>query len=445
MDLASLLQTLAEDAIKICKEWREEGKLHKEIRCYRKFKVEKFEYREGNIGISGSFPMIQKEEWNISDVFKLIEHVKGLDSFKRCTKHVAEEYASEHPNPEAQAEHWVSIFLQKIILDYLNEKFDNLLSYIVTFIQDLEGNPIEWNIKVWLEGIWLEIERMEIEKGIFIRKPQPEDFEYEYPLDAPFFEQHISPPSAILEIKKRVKIQPYIYPELEKIIIALQLYKMGSITRTKIFWRPKSFLQVGGISTSMHWLSKTYTYSLGERDEEKLPKFMEMIKNRLPIDETGRPLSSNPLGIALLRYQDALLKPEAIENKIAYAVMGLEALYLKAEEREGLSHKLSQRVAKILSLLDEKPIKVYNLIKEAYDIRSGFVHGSIIRKEEPKNVKKILDNVLEYLRKSILIFILLPREKEELLSLIDNAILEKQAEEKLSELIKKNAAFLLPL
>ena len=441
MNIFTLLQELVEEMIRLCDEWKREGKLRKETKLYQKYKVERFEYREdGKIQVSGSFPIIPKEEWNISDIFKLIEHIKTLPHFEDCIAYIAREYTSHFSNPNAQAEFWVSKFLQKTILEYLNGNFDprkDLVEYIVTFIHDLEGNPIEWEIKVWLEGIGMKVDEIEIEKGIIIRKPTVSDIEYEYPLGMPLFEQTLfHHPSAILEIRKREKLHPAIYPDLERIIIALQLYKVGSVSKTRIYWKPKSFLQFGGTSTPMRWWSTTYRYSLDVSDAEKLPQFVAKIKDKLPIEEkTGNLMATNHLGIAILRYQDAILKPEATENKIAYAVMGLEALYLKAKEEE-LSHRLAQRVAKLLSFREEKPIKIYNLVKEAYDIRSSFVHGSPLQNKKPQEVKKILDSIIEYLRKSIITFIQLQEEKEKLLSLVDNALLEKQAEDKLQNLIE---------
>jgi len=442
MNISTLLQELVEEMIRLCDEWKREGKLRKETKLYQKYKVKRFEYREnGEIQVSGSFPIIPKEEWNISDIFKLIEHIKTLPYLEDCIAYIAREYTSHFSNPNAQAEFWVSEFLQKTILEYLNGNFDprkDLVEYIVTFIHDLEGNPIEWEIKVWLEGIGMKVDEIEIEKGIIIRKPTVSDIEYEYPLGMPLFEQTLfHHPSAILEIRKREKLHPAIYPDLERIIIALQLYKVGSVSKTRIYWKPKSFLQFGGTSTPMRWWSTTYRYSLDVSDAEKLPQFVAKIKDKLPIEEkTGNLMATNHLGIAILRYQDAILKPEATENKIAYAVMGLEALYLKAKEEE-LSHRLAQRVAKLLSFREEKPIKIYNLVKEAYDIRSNFVHGSPLQNKKPQEVKKILDSIIEYLRKSIITFIQLQEEKEKLLSLVDNALLEKQAEDKLQNLIGK--------
>ncbi len=443
MNISTLLQELVKETIKLCDEWIKEKKLRKETQFYQKFQVERFEYKEdGGIQVSGSFPIIKREEWIISDIFKLIEHIKTLPIFKDCIAYVAEEYTSHFPNSKAQAEFWVSEFLQKTILEHLNGNFDpgkDLVEYIVTFIHDLEGNPIEWEIKVWLEGIGMKVDEIEIEKGTIIRKPTVSDIEYEYPLGMPLFEQTLlHHPSAILEIRRRVKHQPAIYPDLERIIIALQLYKVGSVSKARIYWKPKSFLQSGGTSIPMRLWPTTYRYLLDVSDAEKLPQFVAKIKDKLPIEEkTGSLMTTNHLGIAISRYQDAILKPEATENKIAYAVMGLEALYLKVEEREELARRLAQRVAKLLSFCEEKPMKVYNLVKEAYEIRSNFVHGSPLQNKKPQEVKKILDSITEYLRKSIITFIQLQEEKEKLLSLIDNALLEKHTEDKLQNLIKE--------
>jgi len=271
-------------------------------------------------------------------------------------------------------------------------------------------------LKVWLEGIWLDIEEISIEKGITIRKPQPSDLEYEYPVGMPLLSVHYESmhhPSAILEITKRTRNRSEISIEIEKIILALQLYKIGSVNKILAEWRPKSILNFGGTTSSfIRWWATTYKYPITEEDVKTLPQFINMIKPLIPTDnKTGRPLSSNPIGIAILRYQDSLFKPEAIENKIAYTIMGLEALYLKANEREELSHRLAQRTAKMMESFNEPPIKVYNIVKNAYEIRSSFVHGSHVSVEDPRKTKEILDKIIDYLRKSILIFLQIGKEK----------------------------------
>ncbi len=436
MELAVLLQELVELTIEICENWKREGKIRKEQKVYIKHKVNNFEYKESGVSFSGSFSTIRKDEWNSSDIFKLLDFLEDTPPFKNCIKAVAEIYNVN----EAKAEFRLSTFVKRALINFLEGDLDSkaIISLITTFINDLEGNPIKWKIETWIEGIFMETESIEIEKGIIIRRPKAEDFEYEYeyeyPLIEPMLHRSIEYPSAILEIRKRIKFQPFVYPELEKLLLSLQLYKLGTIRVIQTKWKPKSILQFGGISRPiLHWAT-TYKYVLTENDKKSLPRFVGDIKDKLPVEEeTGRPLPSHPIGIAILRYQDAISKPEPIENKVAYAIMGLEALYLKAEEKQELSRRLAQRVAKVMGILEDSSIDVYKTVKKGYGIRSKFVHGSISRNETRKD---LLDKIVEYLRKSILILLMIPKGKDEFIQLIDDAMLDDSTKEKLEQLIR---------
>ena len=433
MKLPTLLQSLVKEAVMVCDRWRRENRLSKDVRYYYRYKVDKLVYVKGKCGFSGNIQPVQKEIWEVEN---LVKYIKNSPSFKNCVKYLAEEYAFNSPNPQTKAEYWLSLFLRKVLFDYLYERFKSerdIPVYVTIFVNDLEGNPIEWEIKVWLEGIWMGIERLEIERGLVIRKPKPYDLEYEFHAEGvPFPRKPHSCPSAIIEIKKRVEIQPFSYPELEKIIVALQLYKVGSVVKTYIEFSPNSFLKSGGSILLLPSWTLTYTYSIDEPDRKRLPQFIMRIKDMLPFEE-ARISASTPIGIALSRYQDALLKQEPFENKIARSVMGLEALYLKREEKEELSRRLAQRVAKLLSFFGEDPIEAYDLIKKSYKIRSDYVHGAPV-KIKGGEAKKILDKVVECLRKSILVFMQTKEEKSTLLTLIGNALLERQADKELEEI-----------
>ena len=439
-DLSVGLRKLCSEAKKIVNEYVKAGKVKKLKRMYVSYKIEKFEYKKGGgISSQGSYPYIEKEEWDWREIFNLIDVIKKeLPSYTKGCKTISKNYKVS----ESQAESWLSRFIQTFVRETLNERVgdETITDLIVTFIGDLEGNPRQWRLKTWLDGVWMELDEIQIDEGIKVRKPQPADLEFEYPLDIPFFmrtRQTFRHPSAILEINKRVKIRPYVYDELEKIILTLRLYKTGSVFRTRIEWQPKSILSFGGeTGRDIAWAS-SYKYPITKSDLDILPAFMEKIKPLMPTDDSGRLIMSEHTGIALQRYGDTLLKPEPIENKLAYCIMGLEALYLKRVERAELSHKLAQRVAMILGFFGQSPVKAYNVLKKAYEIRSDFVHGSPLRTEEPRKIKALLDEVLEYLRLSLLIFLQLKGkvEKERILALIDNAMLEKQAFEKLEKLL----------
>lgn len=434
MKLASSLYELVELITSTCNNWKNEGKLKKKKRDYVRYVVTEFDYN--SMRFSWSHETITKEEWDLWDIYNLVDSLKTSTQFKSCATAISETYNVS----EDRAEYWLSRFAYRVVSKFLegNLDFKTVTSLIVDFINELGGNPVEWNITAWLDGIYMETEQIEIDRGVVIRRPKPQDVEYEFsPLEVvPDISFEV--PSAVLEINKRIKIEPNSYPELEKILISLRLYKLGSVNVGQIKWKPNSILGSRSI-LHPHPRAITYTYSLTDDDKESLSTFVREIKDKLPVEEeTGKPLSSHPIGIAILRYQDALSKPEAIENKIAYAIMGLEALYLKTEERQELSHRLAQRVAKVMKAFNEPPVKVYNIVKDGYEIRSNFVHGSTFNEEDTHNTKDLLNKIAEYLRRSILVFLLVPKEKDAFIGLIDNAMLENSAEKKLQQLITEN-------
>lgn len=85
--------------------------------------------------------------------------------------------------------------------------------------------------------------------------------------------------------------------------------------------------------------------------------------------------------------------------KIASYIGALESLFDIAGE---LSHQVSERTAKLLSGDITTRVKNYNIVKEAYDIRSKYVHGSLLSKkhrssDKLKEVSRNLDEILRQL------------------------------------------------
>jgi len=302
------------------------------------------------------------------------------------------------------------------------------------------GNPVNWCIEAWLMGIRLEDPKIELSEGAVLRVLNEEDFDEVQPINVLSLYRPVIPsevPDAILEIRRRVKLTPYIYPDKERIIFALQLYRPCSLYEMYARWKAEAILQRGGEIARVHLLQPTFRCTLRKEDEDKLQEFIRIIAPRIPLDEKRGVLElRSHLGIALARYQDALLKPEPVANKIAYAVFGLEALYLKGGERQELSRRLAQRISKVVYLLGRTldPKSVFRDVKRAYEIRSTFVHGNY----KELRSRDLLDKIVEYLRISIIAFMQVPVGKSELLDLIDAALIDEQSNEELNELLRKN-------
>jgi len=189
---------------------------------------------------------------------------------------------------------------------------------------------------------------------------------------------------------------------VRKIITALRLYKLGSVQTLAIKWTPKSILQFGATVQPYVVQPIIYKYALASNESDKIKIFLDKVRPLIPITQ-GKIETTDYLSISLQRYNEALFKPNNME-RVTYAIMGLEALFLKSSEREELSHRLAQRVAKCLSILNYQPIEIYRVLKQSYEVRSEFIHGAPIREDELRNSGELANKVMEYLRLSILVF-----------------------------------------
>lgn len=421
---------------------KSKGKIAKLKVPYFSPKLKKFEYDKGVKGYQMSHTYSEKEEWRIVEEHRFFEKiVKPLPQYAEVVTLLSKAYRT---SPQ-QADYWLSTFCHHVIRTSIDKKIreEGFVELITTFMRDLEGSTKEWSPVVWLNGVWLKSDELTLQDGIEIRRPKPSDIEREFerPVDYLPFWSAFPPelPSAILELKCRAKTQSEVHEEIGRILTTLRLYKVGSVTAIRTKWRAKTILGMLGTTIGGARFSTSYRYGIGIEDLGSLQKFMEVVKTLIPIEAIhGGTETVDYVTIALRRYSDSLLKPDVVEAKLTSAIMCLEALYLKTAEREELSHRLAQRVSRLLSFLGRNPLEVYNLLKQAYGMRSKYIHGSQLEKEERQTVRKVTMLVINYARQSVVLFLQLRQkvEKEKFLNLIDNSLLSEKASQKLKDLIK---------
>lgn len=275
---------------------------------------------------------------------------------------------------------------------------------------------------------------------LILRQPTVEDLNQQYPVEIMPFTDSFSPsrqPSIVLETNQQTVNESKIRAKLEKLLIAFRLYQVGSVFSTREHLKPESVIKGGYTSFGNPYFLSTYTYGLGAQDLNHLQLFVEKIFPLIPLEAVlGRSKNIDPNALSIQRYQDAILKPEIIEGRLARAIMSLEALYLKAIEHGELSHRLGQRVGKLLSYFGSESIEVYSILAEAYEIRSRFIHGSGIESGERRRIGKLTKKVLNYSRQSIIAFLQLSQvhNKDEILSKIDKSLLNVKTSNRLEKL-----------
>ena len=174
--------------------------------------------------------------------------------------------------------------------------------------------------------------------------------------------------------------------EIHKIITALRLFKAGSVSCSEILvYQKTTWRDLDEISFCLSMSSKigrdANKYELTKEDVENLREFWNHFKS---FDIKEYPF----LYVAIRRfnfsYERALTEDKIIDFMIAF-----EALYFPDEKTE-LNYRLALRCAYFLGKDESERQKIFELLKNAYDIRSKIVHGKDL---QSKSVKKALNKL----------------------------------------------------
>ncbi|MBC7330554.1 hypothetical protein H5T88_09380 [bacterium] len=320
------------------------------------------------------------------------------------------------------------------------------------FLKEIKGEPLKYWAKVILLGVRLETEKVTPFQWIVLRKPREEDIWIESPVPALVPE----PPSlyaftefTIMDIEIETTNGKALTDKIELISKFLRLFRVGGVKTVHTFMTSEALSMVPSQSFPLNYLPPpTPPYTVREEDEERLRNFWGKIEKPLLNLYNPTQAQNNKLEhifVANTFYEDALLREGRFEERVAKVVMGLEAL-LMLEEQEA-SYRLRLRAAKLLGLLGFDAVDVKNRLREAYKIRSGYVHGEFLSKEQEKSISNkygdqqaFLHTILDYLRLLIITSCLCKMSKNKLVKLLDDAFVDQNKNDELvanlSEAIK---------
>lgn len=425
------------------------GTIQPDEKLFRRWKVDKFQYTDKGITEpSAHGEYITKSLW-IKATHKLQESIKNSEEYFSALEELTTVFGKSDV-----LSHSLENFVGKFIHQYLyNSKFEeaDIDIVIATFLKDLREEPVKCGANVELDGIVLQPERIDIADGVTLRQPKIEDLEEEYP--AEIFMMHFLPhPSAILNIEFLGRGPREIQRRVGHAIALLRLFKVGSVKYTSYRMSSDSITTpAGGTLGSGAPFAALETYLITREGVPKLKHFWLTVSDSIPKSFYDADLTkADYTTIAYNRYSDALLQNGIFERRVANAMMGLEALYFKPEgEMQELAYRLRIRVSKLLGLLGYDPHEVKERVNDAYGIRSIFMHGGHLdykkkRKLESKykDVKALLLSVLDYLRISIIINLIILKEKEEFIDLIDDSLVDREKEELLTSIISGAKEFI---
>lgn len=409
---------------------------------YFKWKINKFEYLMDSGPVFGGIteqyftktrtiytPNLETTISNSSDFKPFVDKLKNI-----------------YPTQNVQFE--LLLFLRFIISSYLKDK-QVKQDHIELFIKELNDEPTKIKAIVRLQGVTVDEQPIKLSSSCVLRRITPADIENEIPIHNPFpnpSDLINNPVTAILEIEKDDSYPIDIQKEVEKAILTLRLFRVGEVSNISYSLSGKTIARfIGGtVSFIQNPMSPRKKLKIYAKDANKIKQFWKEFNtlNHGSLIEMSQSTELENIHFAYQRYCDALFSSRVFEQQVASAIIGLESLYLN--DSEELSKFLRLRISKFLGLAGLNPQHIQKVLKDAYNVRSYFVHGNKIdykkRKKlqnEYKTENDFLIEVLEYLRISIILLLALHRQKDELIDLIDDSFIDRTKDETLGNQLKE--------
>lgn len=246
-------------------------------------------------------------------------------------------------------------------------------------------------------------------------------------------------PSAILEVTLEAGRQTDINAIVSRIEFALRLLRRASVIELRREMHTSSLLDSGSITWDYGGQTNpAYTAKLEPNDAGAIGRIAAILDGPSPHPEVA-----TALRIARGHFDAGLLKGGSPESMVASAVAGLEALF--SDSNQDLKRALSQRVTLALALLGAVPADLHSGLREAYDIRSRFSHGST-QKLPPDRISGAAALTLDCLRAALLMFHQLPAslDRDAFLREIDLALLDPAKRDELRVTLRAQVFTAIP-
>ena len=449
-ELQELLQRLAQAIYSTISDSLAKKTLQPQYEPYFKWQLTKFEERDDGIihwGASGK--EFLKPYWGRA-IDYVYEAIKRLTLYNDTLMAISKRYTLQ----EDQCHSYLEALIGRIAGNALTRSTKipaDYSKYIDSFLRDLNGEEQEYSAETKLSGMMLKPKSIKLDSKTKLRKPLRKDFETEVFARFPRDQTHPrTTPTAFLHTRICAKAQSgldfavstALQNEIDKGIGILRLFRVGAVQYLQYTMDTSSIVKpVLGTLTS-GTLPGPDKYLITKDDIRPLKKYWtKMAVVKLPASiYTTIQKEPDELSIAYDRYSDSL-EGGIMEKRVSNAVMGLEALYLQGGEQQEMSYRLRMRVGKLLSLVGYNPSEIQERMKDAYEVRSKYVHGGLLkskgsRKLEGKygDINEFTKTIINYLRASIVALLNRP-SKNTIIRRLDESLLDNTREDEIRNIL----------
>jgi len=405
---------------------------------------QKFEFDYGEDGArcrKGWVEHANVADWWPEELINLVSLIKNSAEFHRVMEHLN----NILPGPQ-WLERSLSEFVKQVSRSLIPGEKPISRPVIQDFIKWVTEKQVSTIALAEIDGVVIQSGPIQASNGgtqILLRQTTRADIEYELTPNVSRAD-HIHPPSAILEVCTKGGVNE-IQSIVRQSLAILRLFGVGSVDYRRIRIEGYNFAGVGvetigKINTDFFPKLK---YTIKEDCRNRLILFWAYLKNHLPshlFDITST--TKDYLSIAYERYSEALTAKSGFERTIADSAMAFESLFLRQSTE--LQFRLKLSVAKILGILGHDPKEVAGVIKEAYKVRSNFVHGGFLAPNDRRKIERQYGSltefqrrVLDYARISIIAMTTIRgKSRNETLDLIEDSMISQFAGNELKDLLE---------
>ena len=405
----------------------------KQPNTYVQHRVSALSYTKNGLNAGSTTQRISKKDWSQA-IAKCKQEVLSLPEYV-CLKTFLQKYTDEHQK------YFVVRLSEHLVEKHFERDLSKSISKIKnTFIKDLEMKPSTSYVVAEVFGLQLKQPKIMLTEKLQICRTTKRDLEFEKPdsfesIDYGFY------PESIFQFESNAGIPVRHMTKL--VIAALCLYKVGAVKLGKLVSYSDSIINHGRDKEIPGTMEKRgWPITFTRTDCKKFPEFWKKFQTFLSY-KPHEIFTRSYLNIAYDRYYDSFMKGE-VDFRIANIIMCLEALLL--DENQAITYKLQTRATRLLSTLGFDSCRIFQDISLAYSIRSAFVHGGVMSKNEKKKLKDIfrhenmakevlLLRIQEYTRIIFLIVLLCGKEKTKLIRFLTMAQIDTSSLKKFERMI----------
>jgi len=263
------------------------------------------------------FPLEEGEEdvWETSEMQSFVsERVEPLREYREALQAVG---ADPEPN------RMLGAFVWRVAYDAALAVEPRIIEqHIETLLQDLVGEPPEYKAKVWLAGVTLAEDTLHI-SNFLEEKVNERMLHYAHAFhggDVRF--------SCIAELRMRAR-QPFeVQKEVDRLVTALRLFRLGSVSAARYQFHSNSFAPFASLRSGAQRSAVRIEYALSLSDAPNFDLFLNSLTSLLPSTYTLPHKEPDFLSTAFQWYSEAMLAMGPTEGMIAWAIACLEALFL---------------------------------------------------------------------------------------------------------------------